>query len=214
MRVPLLASAQADNKAAEKATRRLQLQMQSLQQQVQQAQAAKAQVETDKAVLDKQVSDQAQQLARLKVALRKANDSLKASEAGRLQALATVASLEKQMAEQKRASDEVLAQKARELVQYTKQRDDQQAQLQRRHDDQVTLVGECTAKNDKLIHLSAELLDRYRGKTVGDVVKQREPLLGLGDIQMFNLVQDYRDRAEAERFTAPPPASPSPPINR
>ncbi|MDL2338320.1 MAG: hypothetical protein QFE16_10800 [Pseudomonadota bacterium] len=218
--MPLVASAEAD-KAADKAARRLQLQMQNLQQQVQEAQAAKTKVEADKAEVDKQLIEQAQQVTRLKGALRKAADSLKVSEAGRVQALATVASLEKQMAEQQRSHEDVLAQKARELVQFTRLRDDQQAQLQRRHDDQVTLVGECTVKNDKLIHLSVELVDRYRGKTVGDVVKQREPLLGLGDIEMFNLVQDYRDKADAERFTAPvaPPAadpssSPPPPINR
>ncbi|MFM9915808.1 MAG: hypothetical protein ACKVOX_08375 [Rhizobacter sp.] len=212
------ALAEAADKGADKALRRLQLQMQGLQQQVQDAQAAKTKVEADKAVVDKQLLEQAQQVARLKGALRKANDSLKASEAARVELTATVASLEKQMAEQKRSFEETLAQKARELVQYTKVRDEQQAQLQRRHDDQVTLVGECTVKNDKLIHLGVELIDRYRGKTVADVLSQREPVLGIGDVQMFNLVQDYRDRADAERFTAPAPdanpSSPPPPINR
>jgi hypothetical protein len=210
--------AQPADKGAEKAARRMQLQLQSLQQQVQEAQAAKTKVEADKAAVDQQLLEQTKQVSRLKVALRKANDSLKASEAARVELTANVAALEKQMAEQKRSFEETLAQKARELVQYTRVRDEQQAQLQRRHDDQVTLVGECTAKNDKLIHLSVELVDRYRGKTVSDVIKQREPVLGIGDVQMFNLVQDYRDRADAERFTAPAaeaaPPSPPPPINR
>lgn len=218
--LPQLASAQAD-KNAEKAARRMQLQMQNLQQQVQEAQAAKAQLETDKAEADKQVLAQTQQLSRHEGALRKANDSLRTSEAARVQLVAAVAALEKQLADQKLSHESALAQQARELAQYTKLRDEQQALLQRRHDEQVTLVGECTAKNDKLIHLSAELADRYRGKTVGDVMKQREPLLGLGDVEMFNLVQDYRDKADAQRFTAPAAASAAdpaysrpPPINR
>lgn len=216
-----LAGAQPTDKNAEKAARRLQLQLQNLQKQVQEAQAAKTQVETDKAAADKQLLDQTKQLAQLKGALRKANDSLKASEAARVELTAALASLDKQLAEQKRGHEDMLAQKARELPQYTQLRDAQQAQLQRRHDDQIALVGECAAKNDKLIHLSVELLDRYRGKTVVDVLKQREPVLGIGDVQMFNLVQDHRDRADAERFSAPatPPAaepasSPPPPINR
>lgn len=213
-----VACAQAADKGPDKAVRRLQLQMQSLQQQVQEAQAAKTKVEADKAAVDQQLLEQAKQVSRLKVALRKANDSLKASEAARVELTATVAALEKQMAEQKRSFEEAQALKARELVQYTRVRDEQQAQLQRRHDDQVALVGECTAKNDKLIRLGVELIDRYRGKTVADVLSQREPVLGIGDVQMFNLVQDYRDRADAERFTAPAaaasPASPSPPVNR
>lgn len=222
-----LAGAQAADKNAEKAARRSQLQLQNLQQQVQEAQAAKTKVESDKAAVDQQLLDQTKQLAQLKGALRRANDSLKAAQAARVELTAAVASLDKQMAEQKRSHEDTLSQKARELIQLTKLRDEQLGQLQRRHDDQVTLVGECTVKNDKLIHLSVELLDRYRGKSVGDVLKQREPVLGIGDVQMFNLVQDYRDRADAERFNAPaapPPAdvpvapispsSPPPSINR
>jgi len=32
-------------------------------------------------------------------------------------------------------------------------------------------------------------------------MRQKEPLLGLKDVEMFNLVQEWRDKAEAERFT-------------
>lgn len=197
---------QGADKSAEKAARRMQLQMQNLQQQVQDAQAAKTKVETDKAILDKQVLDQAQQLARLKGALPRAHQQLAAAEAERARLAAMVAALEKQLADQKRGADEALALKGRELAQLTKSRDDQQTQLQRRLDDQLGQVAECSAKNERLIRLSAELLDRYRNKTAADALRQREPALGFGDVQMFNLVQDYRDKADAERF--------SPSINR
>jgi hypothetical protein len=80
-------------------------------------------------------------------------------------------------------------------------RDEQLAVLQRQHDVQVAQVAECTAKNTRLIKLSAELVDRWRDKSVSDVMRQRDVVLGLGDVQMFNLVQDYRDKAEAERFS-------------
>ena len=66
---------------------------------------------------------------------------------------------------------------------------------QRKHDTQVAQLGECSAKNERLVKLSAELLDLYRNKGVGDVLNQRDPVLGLGDVQMFNLVQEYRDKA-------------------
>ncbi|MES2099772.1 MAG: hypothetical protein V4569_08140 [Pseudomonadota bacterium] len=198
--------AQGADKSAERAARRMQLQMQNLQQQVQDAQAAKSKIETDKATLDKQVLDQAQQLARLKGALPRANQQLTAAEAERARLAAMVAALEKQLAEQKRDADEALALKGRELVQFTKARDEQQTQLQRRLDDQLGQVAECSVKNDRLIKLSAELLDRYRTKTASDALRQREPVLGFGDVQMFNLVQDYRDKTDAERF--------SPSINR
>ncbi len=187
---------------ARKAARRAQLQMQQLQQQAQEAEAAKAKVESDKTALDKQLREQSQQVARLKGALPKALESLKASEAARAELAATVAALEKQLAEQKASSETALA----AAVSNTKQRDEQQAQLQRKLDAQVAQVGECSAKNERLVRLSAELLDRYRNKSVSDVMKQRDPILGLGDVQMFNLVQEYRDKADAEAF--------SPSINR
>jgi chromosome segregation ATPase len=206
-------SAQSEDKNAQKAARRSQLQLQSLRQQVQDAQAAQAKVEADKAALGTQLAEQTKQSTRLDDALRKASSSLKASEAARMQLLASVAALEKQLAEQKQSSDDLLAQKAKEAAQLTRLRDEQQLQLQRRHDDQTAQVAECTAKNGRLIQLSAELLDRYRKKGIGEMLQQRDPLLGLGDVEMFNLAQDFRDRADAQRFTpvtAPPDVPPTP----
>lgn len=185
-----------------KAARRAQLQMQQLQQQAQEAQAAKAKVESDKAALDKTVVEQSQQMARLRGALPKVQERLKAAEAERSELVAKVAALEKQLAEQKAGAEAAQTSAERNV----KLRDEQQAQLQRRHDAQQAQVGECSAKNERLVKISAELLNRYRNKSVADVLSQRDPVLGLGDVQMFNLVQEYRDKADAERY--------APPINR
>jgi chromosome segregation ATPase len=208
-------SVSASAQTTDKATRRLQLQLQNLQQQLQDAQDAKAKAESAKAEVDKQLLEQTEQVTKLTAALRKGSDSLKSSDATRAQLAANVSALDKQLADEKRNHEEAAALKARELVDYTRLRDEQQATLQRKHDEQVTQVTECTSKNTKLIRLSGELLDRYRGKTVKDVLTQREPVLGLGDVQMFNLVQDYRDRADAERFTpSASPATAAPSANR
>jgi chromosome segregation ATPase len=185
------------------------------QQQLQDAQDAKAKAESAKAEVDKQLLEQTEQVTKLTADLSKAGSSFKSSEATRAQLAANVSALEKQLAEEKRNSEEAAALKARELVAYTRLRDQQQAELQRKHDEQVTQVAECTVKNTKLIRLSGELLERYRGKTVKDVLTQREPVLGLADVQMFNLIQDYRDRADAERFTpSSPPAPAASSVNR
>lgn len=181
---------------ARKAARRAQLQVQQAQQEAQAAQAAKSKLETDKAELDKKLASQGQQLGQLKGALPKLQEKLKGVEAERDELATKLAALEKELAERKLTADAAAASTQRTL----KQRDDAQALLKREHDAQVALVGECTAKNERLVRLSAELLDRYRNKSVGDVLKQRDPVLGLGDVQMFNLVQEYRDKAEAERF--------------
>jgi chromosome segregation ATPase len=199
----LAAMAQTGDKSAEKAARRAQLQMQNLQQQVQDEQAAKAKVEADKAALDKRLGDQTKELVKLKGALPRVSQSLKAAEEERARLAATVAELEKQLADQKAAGEAALAAKGREIAQLTKTRDEQIEQSQRKLDDQTAQVAECSSKNDRLIRLNAELLGRYRSKTTADVLKQSEPFLGFRDVEIFNLVQDYRDKADAERYSPP-----------
>jgi chromosome segregation ATPase len=194
---------QSGDKNAEKAARRSQLMMQNLQQQLQDAQAAKAKVEADKAAADKQLVDQTKQLSQLKGALPRVSQSLKAAETERARLSASVAALEKQLADQKAAADTALAAKGRDIEQLTKARDEQLAQSRRSLDERGTQVAECTSRNERLIRLNAELLDRYRGKTTAGVLKQREPFLGFQDVEMFNIVQDYRDKADAERYSPP-----------
>lgn len=190
--------AQSGDKSAERVARRTQLQMQNLQQQVQDAQAAKAKVEADKLSLDKQLAERSKELAQVKGALPRVSQSLKAAEAERARLAAAVAALEKELAEQKRASDEALTAKTRELARFATLRDEQQAQAKARLDAQTTEIGECGTRNERLIRLNAELLDRYRNKAAANVL---EPMLGFGDVEMFNLVQEYRDKADAERYS-------------
>lgn len=199
--------AMAQDKNAERAARRQQLQLQNLQQQVQETQAAKAKAEADKEAADKQVAAAKEQLGGLKSSLGKSTASLKAAETARAELAAQLAAANaafaKQAAEQKRGSDEALAAKDQELARITKLREGQLAQLQKQRDEQATQVADCAAKNERLITLGAELLDRYRRKSVADVMAQTDPVLGLGDVKMFNLLQEVRDRAEAERFPGP-----------
>ena len=191
--------------SAERKARHMQLQLQGLQQQVQDAQAAKAKADADKADADKKLAEQAQEIPRAQAAARRNADALKGSEAARAELQARVAALERQLADQKRASDVALAAKDTELAQTVHARDAQQAQLQARYDNEIAQVGACTDKNDRLLQLGAELLDRYRRKGLAEIASQHDPLLGLGDVQMFNLVQDYRDRADAQRVVPAPP---------
>ena len=198
-------SALAQDKATERATRRLQLQLQNLQQQVQEAQSAKAKVEADKAVSDKQLAEQAQQLNGLKGSVGKTQSSLRAAEAARAELAAkleaTQVAYAKEAAEQKRVNADTLAAKNREIAQLTSLRDGQVAELQRQRDAQATQVSECGAKNERLIQVGSELLGRYRNKTVADVLAQKDPLLGLGDVRTFNLIQEFRDKLDAERLS-------------
>jgi septal ring factor EnvC (AmiA/AmiB activator) len=205
--LPLVAAAQ--DKTAERAARRAQLQMQNLQQQVQEAQAAQARADADKSEADKKLATQAQEIPRAQAVARKSADALKASEVARAELQARFDALQKQSAEQKRLGDEALAQKTSELGFVVHAWDAQHAQLQASYDNEIAQMAVCTDKNDRLVKLGAELVDRYRNKGLAQIAGQRDPLLGIGQVQMFNYVQDTRDRIDAERLT-PTPAGQKP----
>jgi chromosome segregation ATPase len=207
--LPAICQAQAE-KTAERQARRAQLQMQNLQQQLSEAQAAQARADADKAAADKLAAGQAGELARLRAENKAGADKLRGAATERAELLARVAALERQLAEQKTAADEAAAGRQREQTAALATRDAAGQRLQARFDAQAALLADCSAKNERLFKLGAELIDRYRNKTATDAWKQREPLLGLADVEMFNTVQAWRDRAEAERFEAPAlrPATP------
>ena len=196
----LPAAASAQDKTAERAARRAQLQMQNLQQQVQEAQAAQAKADADKAEAERKLSAQAQEIPRAQASVQHAAAALKASEAARAELQARLDALQKQSAEQKRSDDAALAAKTAEFKATLDYRDAQQRQLQARFDNEVGQVFACADKNDRLIQLSAELLERYRKKGFAEVASQKDPLLGIGQVEMFNLVQDYRDRTAAQKL--------------
>ena len=209
--VLLSASASAQDKTAERAARRAQLQMQNLQQQVQDAQAAQAKADADKAEAEKKLSAQALEIPRAQAGAQHAAAALKASEAARAELQARLDALQKQSAEQKRSDEATLAAKTAEFKATLDWRDAQQRQLQARFDNEVGQAFACADKNDKLIQLSAELLERYRRKGFAEVASQKDPLLGIGQVEMFNLVQDYRDRTAAQRLAPTPIGQPPQP---
>ncbi|MEY8688742.1 MAG: hypothetical protein AB9M53_02520 [Leptothrix sp. (in: b-proteobacteria)] len=218
-----LALAQQD-KNAERNLRRMQLQLQQAQQQLQEAQSAKTKAETERAALEKQLSGQARELPRVQGVLRKAGDELKAAEAARAELVAQLAArdqrvgalesqlqaLDATLAGQRRSSDEAQLRQERALAQAgatLHARDAALAQGKRRFDEQLKQTAECSDRNARLGRLNAALLSRYRDKGVVDALRQQEPVFGLGEVQLFNLLQDERDKAEAERFVPAPEPS-------
>jgi len=202
---PAQAQAQQDKNVEQRAARRLQLQVQALQQEVQAAQSAKAQSETERDALAKKLQGEARASARLRQQLAQTEAVRLALVTERNALTEKVAALDKPLLDQRSASEQALAAKSKELVDSQRASEAAGKQWQARFGQQLSLVGECTAKNDRLVVLGAELLQRYSDKGMREVVAQNERLLGLGDVEMFNLVQAYRDRTDAERFRPPPP---------
>jgi chromosome segregation ATPase len=54
-------------------------------------------------------------------------------------------------------------------------------------------------KNVKLYVLSRELIERYRSQGFWDAVRRKEPFTGLKQVEVENLLEQYRDRADEAR---------------
>lgn len=195
---PAQAQQKRDDRQAEAARR--------MQQQLQKAQQELAAMRGEKEALEKKLKDQSAELEqqreelpkaqaeagaerRAKNALRTELDALKAQLAERDKALAEAKARGEELAGKERTALGVIAERDRSVKAY-------QADLARQNREIVA----CEAKNAKLYELNVELLDRYRGVTVGDVLARRDPLTGIGNVEVFNVVQEYRDKLEAQRI--------------
>ena len=57
----------------------------------------------------------------------------------------------------------------------------------------------CTNKNTRLYKLSVDLMHKYQSKGVMAALLQKEPFTGLEQVKIENLLQDYQDKAEANK---------------
>lgn len=60
----------------------------------------------------------------------------------------------------------------------------------------------CEVKNLKLYEYNVELLGRYQGKGFLDVLKQKEPLTGLKNVEIENLLEEYRDKLDEQQIVS------------
>lgn len=65
-------------------------------------------------------------------------------------------------------------------------------------------IALCEDKNGKLYKYGRELMVRYENKSFNDVVKQREPFTGLKQVEVENLLEEYRDKLDAEKIIKAP----------
>lgn len=100
-----------------------------------------------------------------------------------------------------------LVDKYKELVGQLKEMEMEKLRLQNIVDLQETQLTTqsaqldgCAGDNLALYQLNLELLQQYRDKGVWDALKQREPVMGLGRVELENKVEGYRLRLNQERL--------------
>ena len=66
----------------------------------------------------------------------------------------------------------------------------------------------CEAKNVKLYEYSQALVERYRSKGVWDAFKQKDPVLGISNVGVENVVQEYREKVASQKIAGPASGTP------
>ena len=60
-------------------------------------------------------------------------------------------------------------------------------------------LATCNEKNTELYAVARELSDKYRDVGVWDVMRRREPFTGKRQVEVENLLEEFRDRVDAAR---------------
>ncbi|MFA5240793.1 MAG: hypothetical protein WC029_02830 [Sulfuricella sp.] len=175
------------------ALRRVQVQLNEVRQQ-------KSSLEQEKSVLAGQVEE-----------MKKKSLGL---ESGAARANARLTTLDKKMEGMNKDKDELsdkLQKSASELQEMTKKQAEAMQTLQRKDQEIVRLetavsrqtrqVEACETKNTRLHQLNVELMDKYQSKGIFGALLQAEPFTQMKSVEAENLLQDYRDRRDEEKFT-------------
>ncbi len=182
----------ADDKKDREA-RRIQLLEQRFEQE-------KAQWQSEKADLEKKLAEKDAMIATLKAGNDKSALELESVGRARAALAGSLAETNRNLNNERKKAEQTLQAKNAELEQFMKARQQERLTLNTRYEAQAAQLTDCTNKNEHLIKVAHQILDDYRNKGVWDAFKEKEPVIGIGDTELFNVVQDYRDQIGAEQF--------------
>ena len=174
--------------------------------QIRRLQQVQRKTEQEKATLQLEKSAVEEQL---KASTEKAQDlekSAQRSASVAKQKTAQITTLEEQIAELKARlaeSEKHVAQGAESQQKSLAEISRLQIQLGKLNKD----LAASEAKNLQLYKYSVELMDQYKNKGVWSGVAQMEPFTGLKRVEIENLLDEYRDKLDAQKVesTAPKP---------
>ena len=63
---------------------------------------------------------------------------------------------------------------------------------------------DCRTKNEELVKISSELLDRYRDKGIWELVRNAEPITQIHRVQLETLAQEYGDKIKDNQLVGSP----------
>jgi chromosome segregation ATPase len=172
---------------------------------VRRAQEALRQSQTDNAALAQGKADAEQKLKSAAAELSTMRNSSRSEQSSLKAKLKAADDAQAQSASQ-------LEEARRQIAMLTAQQKDTAGQLSNSESQLKQVRGEldtskganasCEAKNLKLYEYSQQVVDRYQKKGVWASLAQKEPVLGIGNVQTENVVQEYRDKFDSQRVSS------------
>lgn len=85
----------------------------------------------------------------------------------------------------------------------------QQSDAEKRNLETVRVRNEgdlasCERKNVALYQVGRSLMDRFEHKTCGEILAQKDPFTGLKRVETENLLEEYRDKLDEQKWIRPP----------
>jgi len=158
-----------------------------------QSQAENAELAAQKAAVEKQSDEKLKSAAADLEASQKASKSAQASLRAQLDGAASAqGELNRKLAE---ANQQIAA--------LTAQQEDAAGKLKRTQQELDTSRASnasCEAKNLQLYHYSQELMTRYQQKGVWAALSQKEPLTGIKEVGIENVLQEYQQKLDSQKI--------------
>jgi chromosome segregation ATPase len=140
-------------------------------------------------------------------AARNASKSSQASLKGQLQGAAAAREELNHKLEDANRQIAALAAKQQQMLGQLNARDEDLKQVRRQLDASTAANVSCEAKNLKLYEYSQELVQRYAKKGVWAALAQKEPVTGIKEVGVENLVQEYQEKLDKEKLAPAAPAA-------
>jgi DNA repair exonuclease SbcCD ATPase subunit len=170
--------------ADEDATAKVKAMLRRTQEALRQAQSDNADLARAKVELDAKLKEATQQLATTRSGLSTAQGSLRAVQGQQ----ADLQTKFDEASTRLTATSSRLAETARTLA----TREAELATVRQELQQTKTADAKCEDDNAKLYTYGQEILDRYQHKGVWASLRQKEPLFGFRQVEIENVVQEYR----------------------
>ena len=185
--------------AADDDTARLREMLHRTQEALRQAQADNADLARAKLDAEHKLDDSTKQLETVKGTSQKAQSGKAAALQAQLDAAHTTQENTQHGLDDANSRLAAVNSKLGEALKQLAARDAQVKEISQALDQSKTANNSCEAKNVILYGYAAEVLQRYRKKGVWASLSQKDPLFGLKEVDMENVVQEYQLKFDAQK---------------